>query len=433
MLRAVWAVTAEMAPYLLLGFLIAGMLWKFLRPAWVERHLAGRGLWPSVKATLFGVPLPLCSCGVIPVSASLRQHGAGKGATAAFLMATPQTGVDSFFATYALLGPVFAIVRPVAALLTGFFGGAVVELFTRDDERGVTTNQTSDHNDNAQDENEGDDCCEADREADGDQPRTWLASMRYGLVTLPGDIAVSLLVGIVIAGAITALVGQNILEPYVGNTFVSMALMLVIGIPLYVCSTGSIPLALAFIHMGVTPGAALVFLVAGPATNTATIAVTWKVLGRRATFIYLAVIFLAALLSGLAIDGLAQVMDLYIPDMQHVHEHGGLNWLQHGSAALLLGLLGWSIRQRFAGGREQDTAPEAPTMPTAKLHITGMQCSHCADAAQRALAEVSGVENARVELESETATVRGNSFDRDALVRAVDELGYKVTSVDVKS
>ena len=129
---ASWAVFGAMAPYLLLGFVVAGLLSVVISPEFVERHLGGRGIWPVIKASAFGVPLPLCSCGVIPVAASLRRHGASKGATTAFLISTPQTGVDSIMVTFSLLGPVYAVFRPVVALISGVFGGAVVTASERD-------------------------------------------------------------------------------------------------------------------------------------------------------------------------------------------------------------------------------------------------------------------------------------------------------------
>ena len=201
-----------------------------------------------------------------------------------------------------------------------------------------------------------------------------------------------------------------------------------IGIPLYVCSTGSIPLALAFIHMGVTPGAALVFLVAGPATNAATFAVTWKVLGRKTAILYLITIFIAALLSGIAVDLLFTPEALRIPDAAHLHEHGGLAWWQHVSAAALLLMLVGSIIRRYlvGGGAQPSETSESDTV----MQIEGMNCSHCVTSAKRALSEVPGVASADVQLEGGRATVRGSGFDRTALVKAIDGVGYTVTKID---
>jgi len=186
-----WLVLGQMAPYLLFGFLIAGVLSVCISPAWVERHLGRRGPKPVLIASFFGVPLPLCSCSVIPVSASMYRHGAGRGATAAFLLSTPQTGIDSIAITYALLGPVFAVFRPLAAFLTGIFGGALVQVF----------DDSADGGGRSDAENCTEECCAPTAS------RSLLTRiLHYGLVTLPRDIAVPLLVGVVLAGVMTALV-----------------------------------------------------------------------------------------------------------------------------------------------------------------------------------------------------------------------------------
>ncbi len=208
--REFWMLLGEMAPWLLFGFLVAGVLSVFLRPETIERHLGGRGLGPSLKAAAFGVPLPLCSCGVIPVAASLRRHGASRGATAAFLLSTPQTGVDSILVTFSLLGPVFAVVRPVVAFLSGVIGGAAVDLLG--DERDVPAAPAPDvagplalpaaasAGDPA-----GQACTDACCTAEPGEP-WWRRVLTYGFVTLPEDLARPLLLGILVAGLIGFLV-----------------------------------------------------------------------------------------------------------------------------------------------------------------------------------------------------------------------------------
>ncbi len=183
-----WLVILEMAPYLLFGFALAGLMSIWISPEWTERHLGGKGLGPVVKATLLGIPLPLCSCSVIPVVASMRRHGASRAAATAFLLSTPQTGVDSIAVTYALLGPVFAVFRPIAALITGVLGGALVLLFGRADSAEADLPPPC-----------TDPCCSGDRTAPA-----WLRAAKYGFVTLPRDLAWPLLIGVAIAGAIAA-------------------------------------------------------------------------------------------------------------------------------------------------------------------------------------------------------------------------------------
>jgi uncharacterized membrane protein YraQ (UPF0718 family) len=266
-----WDVMAIMAPYLLLGFFVAGLLGAFVPVSFIENHLGKRGLWQIVKASLLGVPIPLCSCSVIPVAASLRRHGATKGATISFLTSTPQTGVDSIAATWGLLGPLFAVFRMAVAFVTGVICGVAVEAFTPPSE-----------------ESEGecrDEHCPTCNPESG--AHKWKQVFVYGFGTLPRDIGQALLVGILVSGLLGALVPADFFTRYLSSEWLSMLAVMALGIPLYVCSTGSIPIALAMIGMGLSPGAALVFLITGPATNAATIATVLKTMGRRAVVIYL--------------------------------------------------------------------------------------------------------------------------------------------------
>ncbi len=276
----------EMSPYLLFGFFMAGLLSVLLSPRLVEKHLGGRGIWPLVKASLFGIPLPLCSCSVIPVSMSLYKHGASKGSTIAFLLSTPQTGVDSIFVTLSLLGPIFAIFRPLAALVTGIVGGILVDVIDRHagNKASLTTKCA-------------DECCSG-LEKNGKLLRV----LKYGFVTLPRDIGKPLLVGLVIASIISAVVPDGFFAEKLGTGFLAMVVMMVVGIPMYVCATASVPIAAALILKGLTPGAALVFLMTGPATNAAGLATIWKALGARTAIAYLLAVAGCALLGGILLD-----------------------------------------------------------------------------------------------------------------------------------
>jgi len=275
-----WGVAAIMAPYLLLGFLVAGILSAFVPISFIETHLGKRGLWQIVKASLLGVPIPLCSCSVIPVAASLRKHGATQGATVSFLTSTPQTGVDSIAATWGLLGPLFAISRTLIAFITGCICGVAVEAFT------PPTEENS-----CEDEH----CPSCNPQAGAHR---WKQVFTYGFGILPRDIGRALLLGIIISGLLGALVPEDFFARWLSSEWLSMIAVMGIGIPLYVCSTGSIPIALAMIGMGLSPGAALVFLVTGPATNAATITTVFKTMGRRAVGIYLATLAICALSAG---------------------------------------------------------------------------------------------------------------------------------------
>jgi len=427
---ASWNMLVEMAPYLLLGFTVAGLLSVLISPRWVERHLGDRGLGQVFKASLFGVPLPLCSCGVIPVGASLRQHGAGKGATTAFLLSTPQTGVDSIAVTYALLGPFLAVVRPVAALLTGFLGGSLVYALDRnDDEQPVEEIPTEACS-------SGSDCCETE-EAPG--KKTLLDGLTYGLVTLPRDIGRALVVGILLSGVISALIEPRALEAYLGGGVWPMLAAMAVGIPLYVCATASTPIALSLIHAGLSPGAALVFLITGPATNGATLTTLWRVLGRRSVLIFLLTVAVGALATGFTVDAL--VASELVPSSAMTpaavttttgHEHHGDEsgvggWFGRGCAILLILLLVnalWPQPQPMGrGDLEMKTTSDVDTM---ELTVAGMRCNGCVESVTRALNECSGVEGATVDLAAGRASVRGVGFDRSLLADKIRALGFEV-------
>jgi uncharacterized membrane protein YraQ (UPF0718 family) len=319
-----WATIAEMSPYLLFGFFVAGVLSILISQRLVERHLGARGMLPLLKASVFGIPLPLCSCGVIPVSISLHKHGASKGATIAFLLSTPQTGVDSIFVTYSLLGPVFAIFRPLAALVTGLFGGSLVDVFGERGEQAEAPAPCSD------------DCCTEK----GIRGRL-RSGAKYAFVTLPRDIGKAMLVGLLIAALISVVVPDGFFAEKLGRGIGAMLLMMVVGIPLYVCATASVPVAAALILKGLTPGAALVFLMTGPATNAAGLATIWRALGRRTALLYLLAVAGCALGAGMLLDFLA--FDVNLPVVS-AHHHAVLPAaVKHISAVVLLGLLGYGI------------------------------------------------------------------------------------------
>ena len=328
--REIWSVLGQMAPYLLFGFLVAGVLSVCISPEFVQRHLGGRGFGPVLKAALWGVPLPLCSCGVIPVSASFRRHGASRAATTSFLLSTPQTGVDSIAITYALLGLVFAVFRPVAALATGLLGGLLVMLFAQ-----------SNHGTESDEPNPPEcteNCC-----AGRGRRNVVRRALEYGFIVLPRDIGLALLVGVVIAGTITAVAPPNQWQPYLGAGIFSILLTMVLGIPIYVCASASVPIAAGLMHLGASPGAALAFLIAGPATNAATITTVWKLLGRRTAALYLLTIAISATAGGLVLDWLVPAVQTSMPIMaEHAHEAMAGSWLSAFWAVLLLGILAFS-------------------------------------------------------------------------------------------
>ena len=366
-MRQSWLVLGDMAPYLLFGFAMAGLMSVAVSPDWVERHLGGRGFRPVVKAALWGIPLPLCSCSVVPVAASMRRHGAGRAATTAFLLTTPQTGIDSIAVTYAMLGPVFAVFRPVAALVSGMLGGALV-LFLGPGRRNGNGNTLADDSDLAP-------CTEACCDKSLPAQNFIVRAARYGLVTLPRDLAVPFLLGVVVAGAVTALMPEQSLKPSLGNGIVPILLLMAAGIPVYVCATASVPIAAGLIYLGASPGAALAFLIVGPATNPATFTTLWKVLGRRTALLYLATVAASAVICGLTLNAifLIPAVQGWIPRAAaHVHgmESGG--WWPTFWAVALLAVLAGSFLPRHGRHRHDEPVTE----PAAERPECCSDCCH---------------------------------------------------------
>ena len=295
-----WHLLLEASVYILFGMLVGGLLKVFLNPSFVADHL-GKGRFGSVvKAALFGIPIPLCSCGVLPAAASLKKQGANNGATTAFLISTPESGVDSMAITYALLDPIMTVARPVSAFVTAVAAGISENIFQ---------SQKEDDWDRVIDRS-----CPVDNCCDGNEcppeehavhhsftEKLW-SGLKFAVDDLWGDLAVWFFAGLLFAGVIAAIIPQALMSNYLGGGLHSMLIMLLVGIPMYICATASTPVAAALILKGVSPGAALVFLLVGPATNVTSLSVLFGLLGKRATAIYLFMLSLFAVVSGLLLD-----------------------------------------------------------------------------------------------------------------------------------
>ena len=370
-----WQLIAEMASYLLFGFAVAGCLHIVVRPEYVRKLLGKSGLGTVIKACLVGVPMPLCSCSVIPVAASLRKNGASRGATASFLSSTPQTGVDSIFATYALMGGAFTVVRVVVAFISGVVSGVLVDLFakqtTTESDQAVTDSATTEslkggpsspftmqasslsklaplnaprfNNFQLAPADEPKACC-----ATPTKPKSSLSeAIRYGFATLPADLASALLFGLVLGGLITTLMPDDLLSGVFSSGPLAFLLATLISLPLYICATASIPLAYALISAGLSPGAALILLIVGPATNTATVVAVWKMLGRRATLIYISSLIAVSWIAG-AVFNSSISADQMSETIHHQHSIELATW-QHLSGIALVALLAFSIlKKHFA-------------------------------------------------------------------------------------
>ena len=283
------------APWLLIGLAAAGLIKAFMSESALQRWLGGRGLASISRAAVIGAPLPLCSCGAIPTALALHRGGAGRGPTTAFLIGTPGIGVDSVTLTFALLGPLMALARAASAVVTAIGVGLLVAVTGG---RPATASPAK--------SNCSSGCCTsaaaapAAADAGSVQARLW-GGLRYAFGDLLDDIGGWILAGLVIAGVLIALVPPQALAVY-GSGLLPMLLLAVIGIPLYICATAATPIAAGMIAAGVSPGAALVFLLAGPITSMATLAVLRREMGNAALVCYLGGIVVAAVLLGLLLD-----------------------------------------------------------------------------------------------------------------------------------
>jgi len=343
-LSASWGVLLESAPFMLLGFFFAGLLKAFLPDSFITGHLGGRSIGGIVKASLLGIPLPLCSCGVLPAAAGLKKQGAGKGAVTSFLISTPETGIDSIAVTWSLLDPLMTVVRPVVSFVTAVAAGIAVSLSERDHKH-----ELSEEDEDGQAKPSTSTCCCSSRSSQAGKSSfrdKFSGGMRFAFHDLLGDIGKWFLFGVLLSGVISVFIDAAFFERYLSNEYLSMLVMLIIAVPLYVCATASTPIAAALALKGIAPGAVLVFLLAGPATNVASFSVVASMIGRKAALIYLAVIITMSCIAGLLVNQLYVMSGMDISRWlvgQQAHEPGILS---SGAAMLLLALIGASFFDR---------------------------------------------------------------------------------------
>lgn len=441
---------SEMAPFLLLGFLLAGIL-----HVWVPNHLyVPKISKPNFKSVLwsalFGVPLPICSCGVIPTSIALRKEGASKGASVSFLISTPATGVDSILATYSLLGGPFAILRPAAAFVTAMLGGLFTNVVTKNEpETGVAVvGETHEpHHEHEHCDCDGDHCsCGQDHDEDHSK-KSFVQKVRetleYGFVNMIGDVSKWLIIGLLLGALIAAFVPDDFFLFLHEYPLLCMVVVLVLAMPMYTCATGSIPLALALVEKGITPGAALVLLMAGPATSIASMLVVGKAFGKRTLAAYLTSIALGALFFGFIIDTF--FMDTFLASMlphasAECHGHGALGVFDYICAVLFAVLI---IYAKFAhkgcGGHDEHHHHEGECHCNGHHHeheepvvvtyrVLGMNCSHCKACVEKATLSLDGVLSAEADVANKELRVQwhgDDDVDETALKIAVEEAGFE--------
>jgi uncharacterized membrane protein YraQ (UPF0718 family)/copper chaperone CopZ len=386
----------EISPYLILGFFFAGLLHTLLGEKYIQKHFSKSGILSTIKAVIFGIPLPICSCGVIPLAESLRREGASKSSTMGFLVSTPSSGIDSIFATYALLGPIYAIFRPLASFFGGIFMGIIVHFVEKKEKKTVNP----------------------PKEAKTDtvkQKKSFKQVFNYGFKVIPSEISKSLIIGVLLGGAISALIPSNLGTDYLQNPILSYLLILVISIPLYVCATGSIPIAVSLITKGVLPGAALAFLIAGPATNTVTVSFVYKKMGKRVAFLYVMSIIFVAVSTGLLFD----LIWKNAADNITLVAAGGKFiplWIKIISAIILSFIFLNSMYDfsRFRRSRSKEFL---------KIKVPDMTCQHCKTKITDSLTSVPGINSLSIDLKTREILV-DTDLEKQIIINRIQDIGY---------
>lgn len=303
----------KMSLYLLFGFLVAGIIHVFINEKIIGKHFGKHNLLSVVKASLFGIPLPLCSCSVVPTAISLKKDGASKGSILSFLISTPTTGIDSIFATYSLLGWLFTIFRVAASFFAGVLAGVLSVLFDSNEKTATISPVPL----------QG--CCCHHHQYSPEHLTLRMkveSALRYAFFDLLEEVGGWLIAGIVIGGIISYFLPVGFIEQYLSSRWVSIMVMMVIGVPMYVCSSGSLPIAAALMLKGLSPAAAFVFLLVGPATNSASLTVIFKELGLKSTIFFLFSIFVTSVVFGLCLNYLWDLFDINL--MDHFRHHSQL-------------------------------------------------------------------------------------------------------------
>jgi uncharacterized membrane protein YraQ (UPF0718 family)/copper chaperone CopZ len=393
-----WQVFLDLSPSLLLGLMIAGSLHAFLPKVLTHSGLEQPNFISVLRAALIGVPLPLCSCGVIPASLALRNAGASKGATIAFLISTPQTGVDSILVSASMLGLPFAIFKVISAFISGLIGGILVNYFTLHNNISqviTPVNSISIANSNR-----------------------ILNALHYAVFDLLGAIYWWIIGGIIAAALITTLIPPDYFTNQTWTQgILGMLIALAISVPLYVCTTGSVPIAASLIAAGMPPSTALVFLMAGPATNVATIGSIYQVLGGRVLFLYLGTVIVTSLIFGWSFDFvLANTVSLH---HQHIH---AATLIDIAAALLVIGLLLFLfIRYLIENFMQQTTVQSSDVL----LKVNGMTCQHCVARVKSALEKCESVQEAIPNLSTGIVRIHGIQPKLNTLIQAVEQAGYK--------
>jgi len=362
-LEALFNLSNAMAPYILFGLLFAGVLHELVPDSIVSKHLGKSSILSVIKATIFGIPLPVCSCGVVPLATSIKKSGASNGSTLAFLISTPITGADSILATYGMFGWAFTIYRVITSMIISIIAGVLANFYGDEEEEkkpksafsmAVPSKPSKGMNFVASpmQSNKNEEVCESTCGCDN-SPQIERFSLKkaftYAFGTLLKDIASPLFMGLVLGAIITVAIPQNLSEILIEYSWLSYIISIAIAVPMYVCATASLPIAAGLMLSGVSPGAAFVFLSAGPATNTVTIGVVKKMLGTKTLYIYLGTIIIGSVLFGFGLDYVLR--DVSVKEMIHMHEEASVIAIV-SSAFLWFFVLYYMIKPYFAKTQE---------------------------------------------------------------------------------
>ncbi|MBL6945341.1 MAG: SO_0444 family Cu/Zn efflux transporter [Rhodospirillales bacterium] len=346
-----YQLSLDAAPWLVFGLFLAGLIKAWVPQDGLARLLSGRGLKPVIMGAVVGAPLPICSCGVLPIVVGLRRAGASREATTSFLVSTPETGVDSVALSYGMLGPFMAIARPIAALFSAISTGLLMAFLPAENTKASA--EPAEESSCA-----GSSCCcsgdstpKTETVGVPDKPsflKNTANGLRYAFGDIFDDIAAWLFFGLLLSAAVMTWVPPMAFATYASGIS-GMVLMVIVGIPIYICATASTPVAVSLIMAGVSPGAAMVFMLAGPATNVATMGIVRKEMGNAALGLYLSGIIVSSILAGLVTDYVAAKMGFDVLVQMAGETELVPTWMAVSSLAIIVVFFARKLSSEFMG------------------------------------------------------------------------------------
>ncbi len=395
--QALWSIILELSPPLLGGLIFAGLIHLIIPAGFIHKTLSKRGLGSVFKSVMVGVPMPLCSCGVVPTALGLRKEGASNGATTAFLISTPQTGVDSILVSANFLGWPFAIFKVISAFITGMIGGLIAEYADKPSSIAEQKNNSFEKT-----------------------PRTLKEFWHYTVVDLYGAIDKWIYIGVLLAALITALTPENYFSDMaLAQGFSGMLLMLVISIPLYVCATGSVPIAASLVMAGMPLGTAMIFLMAGPATNVATIGAIYRTLGLKLLMVYLSTLIVMSIIFALLFEAMFSEQVAV-----SIHQHS--NNITGIISTIVLGLVTIWLSYFRHQQKKIKLQHFMENDMGITLNVEGMSCQHCVANVKKSIEALDGVSEATPDLDSGKVLIDGDNLDSSAIKQAITDAGYVV-------